>query len=99
MLRVLRWLLRFTPIPGARECRVPGWRLTACDTTRLEQDHVGWVVAVPPKTGRSQNGTLWFHGGTAESCQHPACRHLRDSAYARALNEAAAPPASSNDGA
>lgn len=30
------WLSRFLPLTGARECRVPGWRPSDCDTTRLQ---------------------------------------------------------------
>ena len=86
--RLGKWLLRLTPLAGARECRVPGWRATTCDTSRLE---TGMVV--PPKTGRSQNGTIWLHDYQyPEDCQHPDCRQLRAAAYARAL-AAAAPPA------
>ena len=35
MRTILRFFARFLPLPGARECRVPGWRPTGCDTARL----------------------------------------------------------------
>ena len=68
MRTLLRWLLRITPLRGARECRVPGWRPAVTDTTRLEMSPRHQHIVTSPRD------TVIYLDSTASGCPHPECR-------------------------